>query len=83
MARITVQHAVKKIGNRFDLVLVASKRAHQIQAGLKESSVPYKKDKPTVVALREIEQGLINNQTFEHDIQEKEKKEISENIWLR
>jgi DNA-directed RNA polymerase subunit omega len=60
MARVTVQDAVDKIGNRFDLILVASKRARQIATGGKEPMVDWDNDKPTVVALREIEQGLVN-----------------------
>ncbi|VFP78972.1 DNA-directed RNA polymerase subunit omega [Candidatus Erwinia haradaeae] len=59
MARITVQNAVKKIGNQFDLVLVAARRARQIQSSGKIPLVPKRNDKSTVIALREIEQGLI------------------------
>ncbi|QJC31851.1 DNA-directed RNA polymerase subunit omega [Enterobacteriaceae endosymbiont of Donacia tomentosa] len=60
MARITVENAVKKIGNRFDLVLIASKRARQIQIRGKNPLIPEEDDKTTIVALREIELGLIN-----------------------
>ncbi|KAG8294302.1 hypothetical protein J6590_106065, partial [Homalodisca vitripennis] len=59
MARITVQDAVEKIGNRFNLVLIAARRARQIQINGKDPLVPEKNDKSTVIALREIEQGLI------------------------
>ena len=59
MARVTVEDAVEKIGNRFDLVLVASRRARQIATGGKEPLVEIENDKPTVLALREIELGLI------------------------
>ena len=52
MARVTVQDAVEKIGNRFDLVLVAARRARQLQAGGKEPLVPEENDKVTVIALR-------------------------------
>lgn len=62
MARVTVQDAVEKIGNRFDLVLVAARRARQIQVGGKNSLVPEENDKYTVIALREIEEGFITNQ---------------------
>ena len=62
MARVTVQDAVEKIGNRFDLVLVAARRARQMQVGGKDPLVPEENDKTTVIALREIEEGLINNQ---------------------
>ncbi|AFP85888.1 DNA-directed RNA polymerase, omega subunit [secondary endosymbiont of Heteropsylla cubana] len=60
MARITVQDAVEKIGNRFDLVLVAARRARQIQVFGKDPLVLEENDKHTVIALREIEEGLIN-----------------------
>lgn len=65
MARVTVQDAVEKIGNRFDLVLVAARRARQIQSGGKDSLVPEEHDKYTVIALREIERGFINNQILD------------------
>lgn len=56
MARVTVQDAVEKIGNRFDLVLVAARRARQMQVGGKDPLVPEENDKTTVIALREIEE---------------------------
>ena len=59
MARVTVQDAVEKVGNRFDLVLIAARRARQMQTGGKDSLVPEENDKQTVIALREIEEGLI------------------------
>ena len=59
MARVTVEDAVEKVGNRFDLVLVASRRARQIATGGKDPLVDVENDKPTVIALREIEAGLI------------------------
>ena len=60
MARVTVQDAVDKIGNRFDLVLIDARRAHQLQAEGKSALVPEEHDKETVIALREIEEGLVN-----------------------
>ena len=54
MARVTVQDAVEKIGNRFDLVLVAARRARQMQVGGKDPLVPEENDKTTVIALREV-----------------------------
>jgi len=59
MARITVEDCLKNVDNRFELVMVSSKRARQIALGTKEALVPWENDKATVVALREIEQGLI------------------------
>lgn len=60
MARVTVQDAVEKIGNRFDLILTAAHRARQLQLNQSVPLVPEDNDKPTVIALREIEKGLIN-----------------------
>lgn len=60
MARVTVEDAVEAIGNRFDLIMVASKRARQLATGGKDAMVDWDNDKPTVVALREIEENLVN-----------------------
>ncbi len=65
MARVTVEDAVEQIGNRFDLVLVAAKRARQIATGGKDSFVDMGNDKPTVVALREIEQQFVTADSLE------------------
>lgn len=61
MARVTVQDAVEQIGNRFDLILTAARRARQLQLHTRNPLVSEDGDKPTVIALREIEEGLINN----------------------
>ncbi|QJC33483.1 DNA-directed RNA polymerase subunit omega [Enterobacteriaceae endosymbiont of Donacia clavipes] len=74
MARITVEKAVKKIGNRFDLVIVASKRARQIQIRGKIPLLVEKNDKTTILALREIEQGLINKKIINKYEKNTEKK---------
>lgn len=60
MARITVEDCLDHVDNRFELVMVASKRARQLMSGTREPLVPWENDKPTVVALREIEEGLID-----------------------
>lgn len=60
MARITVEDCLNHVDNRFELVLVGSKRARQLAVGGKEPMVPAENDKPTVIALREIEEGLID-----------------------
>ncbi|REL25137.1 DNA-directed RNA polymerase subunit omega [Thalassotalea euphylliae] len=65
MARVTVEDAVEKIGNRFDLVLVASRRARQIATGGKDALVELENDKPTVLALREIEADLISSEIMD------------------
>ncbi|MBK5143628.1 DNA-directed RNA polymerase subunit omega [Budviciaceae bacterium BWR-B9] len=79
MARVTVQDAVEKIGNRFDLVLVAARRARQIQTQGKDPLVPEENDKYTVIALREIEEGLINAQILDsHARQEQQEQDAAE-----
>jgi DNA-directed RNA polymerase subunit omega len=79
MARVTVQDAVEKIGNRFDLVLVAARRARQMQTGGKDALVPEENDKQTVVALREIEDGLITKDILDaRERQEQHEQEAAE-----
>ncbi len=58
MARVTVEDSLAQVKNRFDLVLIASKRARNISMGA-EPMLPDDNDKPTVIALREIADGLV------------------------
>ena len=58
MARVTVEDCLDKVDNRFQLVLVATKRARQLANGV-QPLVDWENDKPTIVALREIADGLI------------------------
>jgi DNA-directed RNA polymerase subunit omega len=58
MARVTVEDCLDNVTNRFELVLLASKRARQLVAG-KEPMLEWENDKPTVLALREISEGKI------------------------
>ena len=60
MARVTVEDCLDNVDNRFDLVLVATRRARQLENG-KPALVEIENDKNTVVALREIAEGLISN----------------------
>jgi DNA-directed RNA polymerase subunit omega len=60
MARITVEDCLERVDNRFQLVMIASKRARQLQIEGKEPLVSVDKDKPTVVALREVADGLVD-----------------------
>lgn len=64
MARITVEDCLNHVDNRFDLVLVGSKRARQLANGV-EPLLPWQNDKPTVMALREIADGLIKPEMLE------------------
>ncbi|OEF30079.1 DNA-directed RNA polymerase subunit omega [Vibrio rumoiensis] len=79
MARVTVQDAVEKVGNRFDLVLIAARRARQMQTGNKDALVPEENDKPTVIALREIEEGLITKEVLDaRERQEQQEQDAAE-----
>ncbi len=66
MARVTVEDCLEFVENRFQLVLVASKRARQITRG-KEPQVDWENDKPTVVALREIAEGLVTSAILDQE----------------
>ena len=59
MARITVEDCLCNVENRFELVMVAAKRAHQLANGSDQPFVEWENDKPTVVALREIAAGFV------------------------
>jgi DNA-directed RNA polymerase subunit omega len=58
MARVTVEDCLENVDNRFQLVLVATKRARQLANG-RDAMVEWENDKPTVVALREIAEGYV------------------------
>ena len=61
MARVTVEDCLIHVDNLFELVLLASQRARRIANGA-EAAVPLENDKPTVVALREIAEGHVNEE---------------------
>ena len=61
MARVTVEDCLENVENRFELVMLASKRARQLATGGKDAKVAWENDKPTVVALREVAEGLVTN----------------------
>ena len=58
MARITVDDCLKRIPNRFDTTLAATTRARQLAIGSAPLVEPGR-DKPTVIALREVSQGKV------------------------
>lgn len=64
MARITVEDCLNRIDNRFEMVLTATKRARQIAHGA-DPLVEEQNDKPTVIALREIADGLVDPERVE------------------
>jgi len=69
MARVTVEDCLSNVDNRFQLVLVATKRARQISLGA-EPFVEEENDKPTVIALREIAEGLVTRDILKDEIEE-------------
>jgi len=70
MARITVEDCLEKIPSRFDLIIMASKRARQLATTSRDPLVEWDNDKPTLVALREIEAGLLDKETLERTLEE-------------
>ncbi len=79
MARVTVEDCLDKVDNRFQLVLVATKRARQLANGV-QPLVPWENDKPTIVALREIAEGLVGPGILEetvHSVFEEDEEEVA------
>ena len=78
MARVTVEDCLPAVKNRFDLVLVASRRARKLALGA-TPLLEAENDKPTVIALREIAAGLINAEILdEMEAKEKQAEECAE-----
>ena len=78
MARVTVEDCLDHVDNRFELVLLASKRARQLTNG-KEATLDWENDKPTVLALREISEGKITVKILEEmAAAEKRAREVAE-----
>jgi DNA-directed RNA polymerase subunit omega len=69
MARVTVEDCLSKVDNRFQLVLVATKRARQISL-VATPHVEEEIDKPTVIALREIAEGFVTKDILDEKIEE-------------
>jgi DNA-directed RNA polymerase subunit omega len=65
MARVTIEDCLDNVENRFELVLLASKRARQLESGVEPLIPNPKKDKPTVVSLREIAEGLVTKENLD------------------
>ncbi len=65
MARVTVEDCLEHVDNRFELVMLATRRARQMREFGAEPLVPQENDKPTVIALREIAEGLINHEILD------------------
>lgn len=72
MARVTVEDCLDQLDNRFELVLVATRRARQLATGGKEANLPWENDKPTVMALREIAEGYVTRDILNQKPEEEE-----------
>ena len=71
MARITVEDCLQNVDNRFQLVMVSTKRARQLANGA-EPFVPWENDKPTVAALREIAEGFIGPAILDEPVKQED-----------
>ena len=80
MARVTVEDCLENVINRYELVLLASKRARQIVLG-SEPLVPPDDDKPTVIALREIAENLVNTENVDKINQPDTDEVLSEDVF--
>ncbi|ASQ46828.1 DNA-directed RNA polymerase subunit omega [Legionella clemsonensis] len=67
MARVTVEDCLEHVANRFELVMVATKRAREIAVRGEQPLVEWENDKPTVIALREIAAGLVKPDILDKD----------------
>ena len=67
---ITVEDCLQIIPSRFDLIIMASKRARQLATTSRDPLVEWDNDKPTLVALREIEAGLLDKETLDRTLEE-------------
>ena len=78
MARVTVEDCLKNVANRFELVMVASKRARQLATGGKDPLVEEESDKPTVIALREIADGMVSADILTREDELEAEEELAE-----
>ena len=83
MARITVEDALEKVSTRYELIILASKRARQLATGGRRATLEWDDDKPTVMALREIEAGTVTVENINDlkvdiaDLEQEFSKELS------
>ncbi len=79
MARVTVEDCLENVDNRFELVLLATKRARQLMSG-SEATLEWENDKPTVMALREMAAQTIEVQALRQDQVSKDKALTEEQL---
>jgi DNA-directed RNA polymerase subunit omega len=78
MARVTVEDCLENVANRFELVMVASKRARQLATGGRDPMVQEESDKPTVIALREIAEGFVTNEILSRESEMDAEEELAD-----
>ena len=76
MARITVEDCLDHVDNRFELVMLATRRARGLRRYGNDPLVPEENDKPTVIALREIAEGLISHEMLDSQDASTEDEEV-------
>lgn len=80
MARVTVEDCLDNVENRFELVLVASKRARHIAVDGKSPMVEEESDKATVIALREIAEGMVTRDILTEKDDEQDSFSVEEEL---
>ena len=76
MARITVEDCLDHVDNRFELVMLATRRARQMRRYGVDPMVPEENDKATVIALREIAEGLVSHEMLDAQETSTEDEEV-------
>lgn len=69
MARVTVEDCLENVENRFKLVMISTQRARQLARGSRDALLPWEDDKATVMALREIAEGLIDESVLDEPVE--------------
>ena len=77
MARVTVEDCLEHVDNRFELVMLASRRARQLATGGKDPLVEEESDKATVIALREIDEGMITSELMARETEIEAEEEFA------
>ena len=82
MARVTVEDCLDHVDNRFELVMLATRRARGLRRFGNDPLVPEENDKATVIALREIAEGLISHEMLDSQEVTQEDEEVEVNFSL-
>lgn len=69
MARVTVEDCLDHVENRFKLVMISTQRARQLARGSRDAQLAWENDKPTVMALREIAAGKIDENVLDEPVE--------------